>query len=84
MAYQPKNLSALAYANGYTRWHYRTSDSGAAVCETGYFNAAASMLRVGDQIDVNTNDSARVQTGNLAVTANINGVVGVEILSYTG
>jgi hypothetical protein len=29
MAYRSKDLSALAYANGFTLWHYRTSDAAA-------------------------------------------------------
>ena len=39
MAYQSKNLSALGYANGFTLWHYRTSDLAAEVDNAGYFNA---------------------------------------------
>jgi hypothetical protein len=28
MAYDPTNLSALSYANGFTLWHYKTTDPG--------------------------------------------------------
>ncbi len=31
MAYDPKRLSVLAYANGFTLWHYLTNDSATAV-----------------------------------------------------
>ena len=41
MAYQSKDLSVLAYANGFTLWHYATADAAAAVDSAGYFNAAA-------------------------------------------
>ena len=41
MAYAPKNLSALAYANGFTLWHYKTPDQPAEVDTSGYFNDAA-------------------------------------------
>jgi hypothetical protein len=51
MAYVSSNLSVLAYANNFTLWHYTTIDS--AVNTGGYFNNAASMLRVGDFIIVN-------------------------------
>jgi len=50
MAYDPKNLSVLAYANGFTLWHYRTEDSRATVATPGYLNAARNMLRFGDVI----------------------------------
>ena len=41
MAYDPNNLSALTYANGFTLWHYKTTGHDAAVDTTGYFNNAA-------------------------------------------
>ena len=50
MAYQPQQLSALSYANGFTLWHYRTSDPAADVDTAGYFDAAVRMLRIGDFI----------------------------------
>ena len=52
MAYNAKNLSVLAYANGFTLWHYRTPDAGYELADTGYFNGAAEMLRAGDMIHV--------------------------------
>lgn len=52
MAYEPKSLSVLAYANGFTLWHYRTEDSRAAVSTPGYFDAARDMLRHGDVVMV--------------------------------
>ena len=53
MAYDPTQLSALSYANGFTLWHYRTDDQWDKVIDPGYFNSAASMLRAGDMIIVN-------------------------------
>ena len=50
MAYSSHNLSVLAYANGFTLWHYTTTDTAATADTTGYFNKAAEMLRVGDMI----------------------------------
>jgi len=44
MAYDPNNLSALTYANGFTLWHYKTPDSTTTVDTSGYFNEAAGML----------------------------------------
>ena len=53
MAYDPNNLSALAYANGYTDWHYWTHDAASEVEEIGYFSQASSMFRRGDKVTVN-------------------------------
>ena len=53
MAYNPHNLSVLAYANGFTLRHYTTVDTAATADTTGYFNGAAAMLRVGDMIFAN-------------------------------
>jgi hypothetical protein len=70
MAYNPKNLSALAYANGFTLWHYKTADAAVNVDTTGYFNAATTMLRAGDLIMANTNTGSTVQSGMFVVTSN--------------
>jgi hypothetical protein len=68
MAYDPNNLSALAYANGFTLWHYKTADAAVIVDTTGYFNDATAMLRVGDFIMANTGGTT--QNGILIVTTN--------------
>lgn len=78
MAFANNNLSVLAYANGFTLWHYRTSDAATAVDNSGYFNAAANMVRVGDMILANcatltshgvfvvvSNDGTTVDVANL-------------------
>jgi hypothetical protein len=62
MAYMSRNLSVLAYANGFTLWHYTTDDK--VVDTEGYFNAAANMLRVGDIIITNM-DTAGTPVGGL-------------------
>lgn len=48
MSYKYKDLSVLAYANGFTLWHYCTHNSATVVAGEGYFNAASDMLRAGD------------------------------------
>lgn len=47
------HMSVLAYANGFTLWHYRTPDSQAEVIRPGYFGPHA-MPRAGDIILANT------------------------------
>jgi len=79
MAYLSKDLSVLAYANGFTLWHYTTAtDAAAAVDTTGYFNDAADMLRVGDIIIANVSGGA----GLFLVNAN-DGVT-VDVADMTG
>jgi hypothetical protein len=54
MSFSPKELSVLAYANGFTLWHYRTADAASAVDTNGYFNMAGEVFRAGDMILANT------------------------------
>lgn len=75
MAFVQKNLSVLAYANGFTLWHYTTPDTAASVDTTGYFNAAADMLRTGDMILANTGVGGTPANGIFAVASNASGTV---------
>jgi hypothetical protein len=84
MAYSPKNLSALAYANGFTLWHYKTPDVAIDVDSAGYFNGAASMLRVGDFVFANVNTGASIESGVFIVKTNSGGVVDVANVSTFG
>jgi outer membrane protein assembly factor BamB len=84
MAYDASNLSALTYANGFTLWHYKTPDVPADVDTSGYFNEAASMLRVGDFIFANANVDATMQSGVFIVATNSGGVVDVADITGFG
>lgn len=84
MPYAPKNLSALAYANGFTLWHYKTPDPAIQVDTAGYFNSAATMLRAGDFIMANTNTGGSVQSGVFIVKTNTGTVVDVSNLADLG
>ncbi|MEK0081729.1 hypothetical protein [Benzoatithermus flavus] len=84
MACSIKDLSAIAYANGFTLWHYRTGDSAADVDNAGYFNEASRMLRVGDFILLNAGQGTLPTHGVLVVAANANGVVDVTNLTTFG
>ena len=75
MAFVSKDLSVLAYANGFTLWHYSTADAAAAVDTSGYFNGASDMLRVGDMILANTGTGGTPAAGVLVVAGNSAGVV---------
>jgi hypothetical protein len=84
MAYSPKNLSALAYANGFTLWHYKTPDPALEVDTAGYFNGAVTMLRAGDFIMANTNTSGTLQSGMFIVKSNTGTVVNVANIADFG
>lgn len=81
MAYRSQDLSALSYANGFTLWHYRTEDSAAEIDDSGYFNAASRMLRVGDFVLVNADLGEAPTHGVMVVVSNVDGVVDLANLT---
>ena len=59
MAFKPANLSVLAYANGFTFWHYKSAeDANSNMIGAGHFDAAADLLRPGDILAVNGKDDS--------------------------
>ena len=66
MAFLARELSVLAYANGFTLWHYRTSADD--LLTPGYFDSAQELLREGDQIIANTAGQTGQGIVNLVVT----------------
>jgi hypothetical protein len=63
MAFAIRSLSVLAYANGFTLWHYKAGpDDLARVERPGFFASAADMLIGGDLLMVSAADGARVLT----------------------
>lgn len=81
MAYDARNLSVIAYANGFTLWHYGTEDAGFSPATD--FNGAADLLRVGDILLVSvTPDAGSPSTRIYGVTANSgSAVTAVEMAS---
>jgi hypothetical protein len=84
MAFNSKNLSVLAYANGFTLWHYATIDAAAVVDSGGYFNAAEHMLRVGDMVMANVDTDGTPAHGMFVVNANAGGTVDVADMTAFG
>ena len=78
MAYDPKRLSVLAYANGFTQWHYATPDD--AVTGAGCFDAAAEMMRVGDLIVASVDTDGVATTVLYRVAANTGGAITVAAI----
>lgn len=84
MAFQSKDLSVLAYANGFTLWHYATTDTGADVDTAGYFNDGSDILRVGDMMLANVDTDGTPASGIYLVNANAGGAVDVADLTAVG
>lgn len=61
MSFAVRNLSVLAYANGFTLWHYRAPD--APLAQAGapdFFTPAKDLLGCGDIVMISARDGARV------------------------
>jgi hypothetical protein len=69
MAYSARNLSVLSYANGFTLWHYTTTDNNTAVIAANYFNDAADLLRKGDLIIANVDNAGTLTAKKSSSTA---------------
>ncbi|MCL2331232.1 MAG: hypothetical protein FWC61_01675 [Proteobacteria bacterium] len=61
MAFQNKNLSVIAYANGFTLWHYAAAETKAAITANGYFNDVKTLMNAGDIIMVNGSDGSALR-----------------------
>lgn len=78
MAFAIRNLSVLAYANGFTLWHYKANhDRLEQIEETDFFADAADMLADGDMMMVSAADGGRI----LTVTPTTNGEVATAPLA---
>jgi hypothetical protein len=61
MSFAVRNLSVLAYANGFTLWHYKAGqDVLGRVEQPGFFGGASDMLAGGDMLMVSALDGARM------------------------
>jgi hypothetical protein len=71
MSFAIRNLSVLAYANGFTLWHYKAdADALPTVSGAGYFDDAVDMLAGGDMMLVSASDGGQV----LCIGANETGL----------
>lgn len=78
MAFAIRNLSVLAYANGFTLWHYKAGrDQLEQVEALDFFADASDMLAEGDMMMVSASDGGRI----LCVTAGDAGEIATEWLA---
>ena len=56
-----RNMSVIAYANGFTLWHYK-SDTDLEKIETpGYFDKIQTLMAIGDIIVINAKDGTAIR-----------------------
>ena len=84
MAFNSKDLSVLAYANGFTLWHYTSVDPATDVDTSGYFNDASDIVRVGDMILANTDTDGTPASGIFLINANAAGIVDAADMTAVG
>ena len=76
MAFQNKNLSVIAYANGFTLWHYKENTTLATITASGYFSSLKNLMNTGDIILINGSNGSTIKVISVA-----EGVVTVGALS---
>jgi hypothetical protein len=63
MAFSLRNLSVLAYANGFTLWHYKAGPDALALADRqGFFADAADLMVAGDMVMLTGNQGGRIAT----------------------
>ena len=65
MAFQNKNLSVIAYANGFTLWHYSAAETLTTITANGYFNNVKTLMNIGDIIIINASDNTAIKKINI-------------------
>lgn len=65
MAFQNKNLSVIAYANGFTLWHYAARETMAQITTNGYFNGVKTLMNIGDIVIINASDTTAIKRINV-------------------
>ncbi len=65
MAFQNKNLSVIAYANGFTLWHYASNETMATISANGYFNGVKTLMNIGDIVIINASDTTSIKKINI-------------------
>ncbi len=77
MDFTLRNLSVLAYAQGFTLWHYRAAAAPVArATAQGFFDPASDMIAAGDMVLVSAADGGRFlfvssasEAGGIATTS---------------
>lgn len=57
MAFENRNMSVIACANGFTLWHYKCDEPLSEITKADYFAPIWTLCAVGDIIIINADDS---------------------------
>ena len=59
MSFKNKNLSVIAYVNGFTLWHYsaESNESFDDITKDGYFDVVKTLMEVGDMFIISTKNN---------------------------
>lgn len=56
-----KNMSVVAYANGFTLWHYVSREDSLENIEwAGYFDKIVTLMGIGDIVIINAKDGTEI------------------------
>ena len=62
MAFRNRNLSVIAYANGFTLWHYvEHGETLQEILKPGYFDTVKTLMNGGDIIIINASDGNSIK-----------------------
>ena len=57
-----KNMSVIAYANGFTLWQYKSNeDTLEIISHPGYFERVMTLMAIGDIVIINAKDGAAIR-----------------------
>ena len=60
MAFKNRNLSVIAYANGFTLWHYVSDDTIEEIKTVDYFKPVVTLAAFGDIFIINASDETDI------------------------
>ena len=60
MSFKNKNLSVIAYTNGFTLWHYaaESNESFIDITKDGYFDVVKTLMEVGDMFIISSKNKS--------------------------
>lgn len=59
--FKNKNLSVIAYANGFTLYHYKSDESLGVITQDNYFDPVKQLSATGDIIIINALDGTTIK-----------------------
>ena len=71
MTVSVNNIAVIAYANGFTIWHYKTTENKNTLLSDGYFSTMKNSFMKGDIIIAITETSSDAKA-NMLLVSNIN------------